>query len=308
MAKQETYLQLLKESIATSEFDTKTREYDVTKVVDTKGPMTGPILSYNGDGELVTNQDAASILERYYFKENQEEKISISEQEENEVPIVPETIIEKLIKEMEDETKDELTEPEDEDEESKKKKQDELNIDKEVSEASPPALISARKQHSDEYDLNEAYTMFKKQILEQNGDEENKDEEKETEEEIKEWLQLMEEEEKEPEKKEEVKDDKKEPEKKEEVKDDLESKVEEEIKEWLQLMEDDKSEKLEDKADEMEKDAENLEKKAEMKEKEAENIEKSADLEKEKELTEQNDIGEEDEIEQEIKECLERIK
>ena len=59
MKKKVSYVDLLKEAI--SEFDVKSFDY--------KGPMTEPILGYTGDGEMETNKDAASILERYYYNE-----------------------------------------------------------------------------------------------------------------------------------------------------------------------------------------------------------------------------------------------
>jgi hypothetical protein len=48
-------------------------EFDTTKTVDVKGPMLDPILGYEGDGELPTYKDAASVLERYYFGEKRSE-------------------------------------------------------------------------------------------------------------------------------------------------------------------------------------------------------------------------------------------
>ena len=59
MKKKVSYVDLLKEAI--SEFDVQSFDY--------KGPMTEPILGYTGDGEMETNKDAASILERYYYNE-----------------------------------------------------------------------------------------------------------------------------------------------------------------------------------------------------------------------------------------------
>jgi hypothetical protein len=59
--KKVSYIQLLKEAI---------NEYDA-KVMDYKGPITEPILTFDGNGELSTHKDASSILERYYFKENE---------------------------------------------------------------------------------------------------------------------------------------------------------------------------------------------------------------------------------------------
>jgi len=68
MSKKVTYINLLKEAIA---------EFDTSDTVDVKGPMLDPILSWQGDGELPTNKDAASILERYYFNENRDEGVGI---------------------------------------------------------------------------------------------------------------------------------------------------------------------------------------------------------------------------------------
>ena len=63
MAKR-TYQEMLKENL---------NEFDTTKTVDVKGPMLDPILGYEGDGELPTYKDAASVLERYYFGEERKE-------------------------------------------------------------------------------------------------------------------------------------------------------------------------------------------------------------------------------------------
>jgi hypothetical protein len=63
MAKK-TYQEMLKENLA---------EFDTTQTVDVKGPMLDPILGYEGDGELPTYKDAASVLERYYFGEKRSE-------------------------------------------------------------------------------------------------------------------------------------------------------------------------------------------------------------------------------------------
>jgi len=66
MTKKKSYVQLLKEAIA---------EFDTSDSVQVKGPMLDPILSWRGDGELPTNKDAASILERYYFNENEDKPL-----------------------------------------------------------------------------------------------------------------------------------------------------------------------------------------------------------------------------------------
>lgn len=65
MAKK-SYMSLLKEAIA---------EFDTSDHLDVKGPMLDPILSWSGDGELPTNKDAASILERYYFNEGRDKGV-----------------------------------------------------------------------------------------------------------------------------------------------------------------------------------------------------------------------------------------
>lgn len=66
MSKKKSYVQLLKEAIA---------EFDTSDNVEVKGPMLDPILSWRGDGELPTNKDAASILERYYFNEEADQPL-----------------------------------------------------------------------------------------------------------------------------------------------------------------------------------------------------------------------------------------
>jgi hypothetical protein len=68
--KKVSYKNLLKQAIS---------EYDTSKTVQVKGPMLDPILSWDGDGEIPIYKDAASILERYYFNENEEEPIMVSD-------------------------------------------------------------------------------------------------------------------------------------------------------------------------------------------------------------------------------------
>lgn len=60
------YMNLLKEAIS---------EFDTTPSTDVKGPFLDSILKWRGDGELTTNKDAGSILERYYFNEDQDPEI-----------------------------------------------------------------------------------------------------------------------------------------------------------------------------------------------------------------------------------------
>ena len=68
-----SYKNLLKQEIS---------EYDTSKTVQVKGPMLDPILSWDGDGEIPIYKDAASILERYYFNENAEDPIMVTDVEE----------------------------------------------------------------------------------------------------------------------------------------------------------------------------------------------------------------------------------
>lgn len=65
MSKKVSYIQLLKEAVT---------EYDA-KAMDYKGPLSEPILTFSGEGELDTHKDASSILERYYFNEKEEKLV-----------------------------------------------------------------------------------------------------------------------------------------------------------------------------------------------------------------------------------------
>jgi hypothetical protein len=75
MSKTVSYKNLLKQAIS---------EYDTSKTVQVKGPMLDPILSWDGDGEIPVYKDAASILERYYFNERQEDPILVQDLNEKE--------------------------------------------------------------------------------------------------------------------------------------------------------------------------------------------------------------------------------
>ena len=75
--KKVSYIQLLKEAIS---------EYDA-KVMDYKGPMTEPIITFKGDGEMETHKDASSILERYYFNENKEKLVEQDDGREKPVDV-----------------------------------------------------------------------------------------------------------------------------------------------------------------------------------------------------------------------------
>jgi len=68
--KKVSYKNLLKQAIS---------EFDTSKTVEVKGPMLDPILSWDGDGELPIYKDAASILERYYFNEDEDGQVEIDD-------------------------------------------------------------------------------------------------------------------------------------------------------------------------------------------------------------------------------------
>ncbi len=68
--KRVSYQNLLKQAIA---------EYDTSNNLQVKGPMLDPILSWDGGGELPTYKDAASILERYYFDQDSDKGVEVSE-------------------------------------------------------------------------------------------------------------------------------------------------------------------------------------------------------------------------------------
>ena len=68
--KRVAYQNLLKQAIA---------EYDTSNNLQVKGPMLDPILSWDGGGELPTYKDAASILERYYFDQDADKGVEVSE-------------------------------------------------------------------------------------------------------------------------------------------------------------------------------------------------------------------------------------
>jgi hypothetical protein len=93
-----SYKELLKESII--------KEFDASQYAsqfNVKGPMLDAIISYRGDGELTTHQDAASILERYYYGENAENGVDTMDASKNEIPAVPTENSDKALNEIEDE-------------------------------------------------------------------------------------------------------------------------------------------------------------------------------------------------------------
>jgi len=74
MSKRVNYMELLKESVGD-------RGHDTTKTVDVNGPFLDPILGYDGGGELPTHKDAASILERYYFNQDSDKGVSVTNED-----------------------------------------------------------------------------------------------------------------------------------------------------------------------------------------------------------------------------------
>lgn len=68
--KRVSYQNLLKQAIA---------EYDTSTHLQVKGPMLDPIIGWEGDGELPTYKDAASILERYYYNQDSDKGVEVSE-------------------------------------------------------------------------------------------------------------------------------------------------------------------------------------------------------------------------------------
>jgi len=76
MSKKVSYMNLLKEAIS------DVSEYDTSDNLEVKGPMLDPIISWDGGGEIPTYKDAASILERYYFNEENDEGVTVSDDEE----------------------------------------------------------------------------------------------------------------------------------------------------------------------------------------------------------------------------------
>lgn len=153
MAKK-SYKELLKESVL--------GEFDTSKTVDVQGPMLDAIISYKGDGELHTHQDAASILERYYYGEKEDKGVEIQEAEQNTIDEVPVDNLDKAKGQIEDEV-----EPTKTDGDSKavliKAKAEDIEEDIEIENTVIEKLIS---------ELEESETD-----LDDNGDKEEEEEE-----------------------------------------------------------------------------------------------------------------------------------
>lgn len=218
-----SYKELLKESIV--------HEFDTTKTTDVKGPMLDAILSYTGNGELPTHQDAASILERYYYGESEDKGVNVMEAPQNEIPEVPvdnlnsakgdiedelepsktvgdskavlikkgpedigegiveedleNTVLERLIAELEEQEKMEEEPEEDEDKDVEK-----LDVDKELKETAgggslPGGRTSTGKKlgssgsYTRDDELEEAFQLFQEQVEDEEDEDENEEEEME---------------------------------------------------------------------------------------------------------------------------------
>ena len=213
MAGKDNYIKHLKEALSTFT--------DIPKEVDVKGPMVDPILGYDGSGEMTTYKDAASILERYYFKEQQEDACDDigsgidneppktvpaemndvedelreqdepsddddkedDEDEKKETELAENTILQRLIREMEeDETEDKMDEKElDVDEELDKEPEDKKEKVEEGDTSPMPGFDKRKKEE----ELSEMFKVFREQIEDEEDDDEedseDSDDEKEEE-------------------------------------------------------------------------------------------------------------------------------
>ncbi len=163
--KKVSYTKLLQEAMA---------DFDTTKTVDVSGPMTKQIIGYKGDGELKTTSDAASILERFYFKQEDEGGVSVigeddrtdfAEPDRNDVSDVPDKNISKTKKDIEkavkegddsdeDEDKDKAVKEGDDSDEAEDKDKEEKDVNEsdlsEAEEAVIEKLISEMEEDEGE--------------------------------------------------------------------------------------------------------------------------------------------------------------
>ncbi len=184
--KKVSYKNLLKEAI--SEFT------DVAKNTEVKGPFLDGIMKWDGGGELATHKDAASILERYYFEEDQDGDVEITTEEDladdgksggpsmkdaegagtsqagtskaNTVPASKDEKAKDIAKEQE-----ELEPEEEEVEEQEKVKPEEEEEEEEVTEDIENAVIEKliaemEEEDEDEEKVEEAETMAGKKDFE----------------------------------------------------------------------------------------------------------------------------------------------
>jgi len=191
--KQKSYLDVLKEALGNQRRESE--DYaDIPDNVDVTGPFVDGIISYTGDGELKTHKDAASILERYYFKEDKE------------MELLDDIKKEKIIKENEDEKKNDdedenkiPLEPEEDIDDAKEDVEDELLsggddgdaldvteaetrvLEKLISDMEAEVVIDFDKKKEEDENENEAAGEGdgEKELKEQDEDEEEGEEEEE---------------------------------------------------------------------------------------------------------------------------------
>jgi len=162
MVKKVSYISLLKEAVG---------DYtSVPKTVDVNGPMLDDIIGYDGEGELKTKKDAASILERYYFSED-DSISSVNEEPDTEPAGDPDETKDgqggdipsgsEIAKDIAEETAGTLKEDEDVADEEDKDEEDKED-DKELQEAFDMMLEDEEESEKKDEDV---------------ADEEDKDEE-----------------------------------------------------------------------------------------------------------------------------------
>ncbi len=143
--KKVSYMNLLKEAI-------QGVDPGVVNTVDVKGPMLDPILKYSGEGELQTHKDASSILERYYFGEDEDKGISVVEGDDpidNTINEVPDKNLAKTKKDIEKE----ITEQDEKKEEDEKDKDEkEVNESEELENTIIEKLIEEMEEKDEDED------------------------------------------------------------------------------------------------------------------------------------------------------------
>ena len=139
--KKRSYAQLLKEAIQGQGVDT-------SDTVDVKGPMLDAIISYRGGGELPTHKDAASILERYYFGEDEDKGVTVvgdADPIDNTIDEVP-AAVDKTKKDIEKE----ITKEADEEDEVEDEKDEEITETEKLENAIIEKLIEEMEEELDE--------------------------------------------------------------------------------------------------------------------------------------------------------------
>jgi hypothetical protein len=196
--KKVSYKNLLKEAI--SEFT------DVAKSAEVKGPFLDGIMKWDGGGELPTHKDAASILERYYFEEDQDGDVEVTTEEDladdgksggpsmknakgagteqagtsdaSSVPASKDEKAKDIAKEQEDlkpedeEEVEEQEKPKDEEEEEVEEQEkvedepEEEEVTEDIENAVIEKLIAEMEEEDEEEEVEEAETMAGKKDFE----------------------------------------------------------------------------------------------------------------------------------------------